>query len=151
MALFSFQVRDGNSGNTEKESLKSSSINSSEKQYQAPYARVSSFEDPCTKSSEYGRAPPRSVHTVTSGAEVIKVQVPDARSSKLEKIPEALDSKPQTKESSKGFRRLLKFGKRNHSSSPGDRGAESDNGSVTGSEADDVAASTSASEGKTAL
>ncbi|TXG72345.1 hypothetical protein EZV62_000924 [Acer yangbiense] len=140
-----YVVTNGNSGNTVKESLKTSSINVSEKQYQAPYARVSSLEDPCTKNSEYGRAPPMTIQTVTTGTDVVKAQVSDSKSLKLEKIPEALD-KPQSKES-KGFRRLLKFGKRNHSSSTGDRGAESDNVSFNGSEADDVVTTTaSASE-----
>ncbi|KAK0608852.1 hypothetical protein LWI29_036980 [Acer saccharum] len=140
-----YVVTNGNSGNTMKESLKTSSINVSEKQYQAPYARVSSLEDPCTKNSEYGRAPPTTIQTVTTGTDVVKAQVSDSKSLKLEKIPEALD-KPQSKES-KGFRRLLKFGKRNHSSSTGDRGAESDNASFNGSEADDVVTTTtSASE-----
>ncbi|KAK3190352.1 hypothetical protein Dsin_029913 [Dipteronia sinensis] len=140
-----YVVTNGNSGNTEKESLKTSSINVSEKQYQAPHARVSSLEDPFTKNFEYGRAPPVTIQTVTTGTDVVKAQVSDSKSLKLEKIPEALD-KPQSKES-KGFRRLLKFGKRNHSSSTGDRGAESDNVSVNGSEADDVVTTTaSASE-----
>ncbi|KAL5851777.1 hypothetical protein ACOSQ3_006895 [Xanthoceras sorbifolium] len=140
-----YEVTNGNSGNTE-ESLKYSSINVSEKQYQAPYARVSSSEHSCTKNSEYGRAAPMSIQTVTTGTDVVKAQVPDSKSLKLEKIPEALD-KPQTKESSKGFRRLLKFGKRNHGSSTGDLSVVSDNVSVNGSEADNVVTTTaSASE-----
>nr|GEV52865.1 hypothetical protein [Tanacetum cinerariifolium] len=75
---------------------------STEKNYQAPYARVSSFEDPSTRNSEYAKAP----------------QV---------KIPEVVE-KPQ----SKGFRRLLKLGKKSHSpSDTSSANATSDNGTFT--------------------
>lgn len=69
---------------------------------------------------------------------MVKARVSDGNNMKLEKIPEALD-KPQTKESSKGFRRLLKFGKKNHSSSTGDRNIDSDSISFINSETDDAA------------
>ncbi|XP_065861845.1 COP1-interacting protein 7 [Euphorbia lathyris] len=128
--------------NAEKELPKLSSIVPSEKPYQAPFARVSSLEDSSTRNSEYGKAPPTSLQTTTGGMETIKARVSDANSFKLEKISEVLD-KPQTKESSKGFRRLLKFGKKNHSS--GERNAESDNVSVTGSEAGDSVANIASS------
>lgn len=127
----------GNSGNSEKELPKFSGIGDSEKPYKAPFARVSSMEDPCTTNSEYGRAPATNIQIVATGTETVKAHVSDSKSLKLEKIPEALD-KPLIKESSKGFRRLLKFGKKNHSSATSDRNSESDNFSVYGSEADDV-------------
>lgn len=92
------------------------------------------MEDPCTRNSEYGRAPT----SIVAGTEMVKARVSDGNNMKLEKIPEALD-KPQTKESSKGFRRLLKFGKKNHSSSTGDRNVDSDNISFISSETDDAA------------
>ncbi|XP_044500034.1 COP1-interacting protein 7-like [Mangifera indica] len=133
----SYEVMTGNSGNSEKESPKFSGINDSEKPYKAPFARVSSMEDPCTTNSEYGRAPATNIQIVATGTETVKAHVSDSKSLKLEKIPEALD-KPLIKESSKGFRRLLKFGKKNHSSATSDRNSESDNFSVYGSEADDV-------------
>ncbi|KAL9410904.1 hypothetical protein AB3S75_044639 [Citrus x aurantiifolia] len=122
------------SDDAEKETPKFPSVSVSEKPYQAPYARVSSLEDPCTRNSEYGRAPT----SIVAGTEMVKARVSDGNNMKLEKIPEASD-KPQTKESSKGFRRLLKFGKKNHSSSTGDRNVDSDNISFISSETDDAA------------
>ncbi|PON94790.1 COP1-interacting protein-like protein [Trema orientale] len=115
---------------------KLSSLDIAEKSYQAPYARVSSFEDPCTENSEYGKAAPVNSEPVATSS--VKVHISDARNLKLEKIPETLE-KPQVKESSKGFRRLLKFGRKNHTSASGERNSESDNVSVNGSEADDTA------------
>lgn len=74
-----------------------------------------------------------------------KAHVFESRNLKLEKIPETLE-KPQVKESSKGFRRLLKFGRKNHSSGAGEYNAESDNISINGSEADDNGIATAASD-----
>ncbi|KAK4539216.1 hypothetical protein RGQ29_031939 [Quercus rubra] len=91
---------------------------------------------PCTGNSEYSKAPPVSSEIMTTGTEIVKALVSDSRNLRLEKIPESLE-KPQVKESSKGIRRLLKFGRKNHSSATGERNTESDNASVTGSEVDD--------------
>ncbi|KAJ6890448.1 COP1-interacting protein 7-like isoform X2 [Populus alba x Populus x berolinensis] len=121
----------------EKELPKLSSTHIAEKSYHAPYARVSSMEDPCTENSEHGKATPTSLQTHSAGAETIKAHVSDLKSLKLEQIPEALE-KPQTKESSKGFRRLLKFGRK--SQTAGERNVELDNVSLNGSEMDDNAA-----------
>ncbi|XP_058001173.1 COP1-interacting protein 7 isoform X2 [Hevea brasiliensis] len=126
------QTTTENAGNVEKELPKHSSVTLAEKPYQAPFVRVSSLEDPCTGNSEYGKAPPTSLQRTTY-AEALKVHVSDPKSLKLEKIPEGLD-KPQMKETSKGFRRLLKFGKKSHTMS--EHNVELDNGSANGSEAD---------------
>ncbi|KAA8527782.1 hypothetical protein F0562_035349 [Nyssa sinensis] len=138
----SFEVK---TGYAEKESPKFSSINTTEKPYQAPYARLSSLEDPCTANSEYCEVPPTSSDVVTIGVETARAHVYNCKNVKLEKIPEALE-KPQVKELSKGFRRILKFGRKNHSSAAGHRSVESDNASVNGSEADDNTANTASSE-----
>lgn len=112
-----------------------------EKQYQAPLARVSSLEDPCTEISEYDKASPASMPVATTDSENVRALVADTKNLKLEKIPEVLD-KPQVKESSKGFRRLLKFGKRNHSSARSEHCSDSNN------EADELVANgASSSEG----
>lgn len=74
---------------------------------QAPYASVSSFEDPSTRNSEYAKAP-RS----NSGLGTEKAYISDFNNFKLEKIPEILQ-KPQPT----GFRRLLKLGKKSHTHS----------------------------------
>ncbi|KAM3756091.1 hypothetical protein ACB098_02G086600 [Castanea mollissima] len=133
--------------NTDKEPPKFSSIGIANKLYQAPLARNSSLEDPCTGNSEYSKAPPVSSEIMTTGTETVKALVSDSRNLRLEKIPESLE-KPQVKESSKGIRRLLKFGRKNHSSATGERNTESDNASVTGSEVDDSGTnSVSTSEG----
>lgn len=75
----------------------------------------------------------------------VKTHVFESRDLKLEKIPEALE-KPQVKESSKGIRRLLKFGRKNHSSAAGEHNLESDSISINSSEADDSAIVTTASD-----
>ncbi|KAF4349331.1 hypothetical protein G4B88_003163 [Cannabis sativa] len=120
-----------------------SSLNIAEKQYQAPYARVSSFEDRTEKSVVISKAAVN-VNPEPVATSSVKAHVLDTRNLKLEKIPETLE-KPQVKESSKGFRRLLKFGRKNNSSSAGERTSESDNISVNGSEVDDTATNTAVS------
>lgn len=135
---------------TETEPSKSSSIGIAEETYKAPYARVSSMEDPSTRNSEYGRAAPTSSETAVIGAETVKARVSDIRNSSLDKIPESIE-KPQVKESPKGFRRLLKFGKKNHSSVTTGRNTESDNVSIDGSEADDIGINGSSNEGNVLL
>lgn len=129
--------------NTGKEPSKSSSNCIAEETYHAPYARVSSMEDPSTRNSEYGKAAPTSLETAAIGADTGKARVSDIRNSTLEKIPETTE-KPHAKESPKGFRRLLKFGKKGHSSAT--RNAESDNVSIDGSEADEVGTNGSSNE-----
>ena len=127
-------------------SLKVPSIKIAEKPYKAPLARNSSLEDPCTEISEYGKAPPTNLEMATTGTDTVKALVSDFKDVKLEKIPE---EKAQVKES-KGFRRLLKFGRKSHGTAAGDQYTESDNGSINGLEADEYAsnaAATSSSEG----
>ncbi|XP_061370798.1 COP1-interacting protein 7-like [Gastrolobium bilobum] len=129
---------------TGKEPSKSSSVCITET-YHAPYARVSSMEDPSTRNSEYGKSAPTSLETAAIGVETVKAHVSDTRNSTLEKIPEAIE-KPQVKESSKGFRRLLKFGKKSHSSATAGGNMESHNVSIDGSEADEVGTNDSSNE-----
>jgi hypothetical protein len=105
------------------------------------------LEDPCTGNSEYGKATPSTSEIVTTGTQTVKALVSDSRNSSLEKIPESLE-KPQGKDSSKGIRRLLKFGRKSHSSATGERNIESDNTSINSSDADDSGANyVSTSEG----
>ncbi|KAF7837452.1 COP1-interacting protein 7 [Senna tora] len=120
-----------------KEPLNSSSVDIDEETYHAPYARVSSMEDPCTGNSEYGKAPPTNIETAPIVSGTVRAHVSDSRNSTLEKIPEIVE-RTQVKESPKGFRRLLKFGRKNHSSAAAGRNTESDNISVDGSEADEI-------------
>ncbi|KAJ6689240.1 hypothetical protein OIU85_005622 [Salix viminalis] len=123
----------------EKESAKLRST-IAEKPYNTPYARVSSLEYPRTGNSEYGKASPSSLQTDSAGTETIKAYVSDLKSLKLEEIPEALEE-PHTKESLKGFRQLLKFGRKSHTA--GKRNAEINHVSLNGSKTDDNAASSS--------
>lgn len=127
-------------------SPKFSNVTITEKSYQAPYARVSSFEDPCTGNSEYCKAPSTNLESAATSTMAVKAHVSNYRDLKLEKIPEATE-KSQVKESSKGFKRLLKFGRKSNSSTGSERNADSDNVSTNGSEADDGKNAAAQSEG----
>ncbi|XP_050371936.1 COP1-interacting protein 7 [Argentina anserina] len=126
------QFNEAPEDNTEKETPKFFSNTTVDKPYQAPYVGQSSLEDPCTVNSAYGKALSTSSETMATGTAIVKPYVSESSYLKLEKIPETVE-KPQVKESSKGFRRLLKFGRKNHGSSSG----EPDNAGMNGSEADD--------------
>ncbi|OWM70473.1 hypothetical protein CDL15_Pgr011949 [Punica granatum] len=118
----------------EEASSKVSSVSHVEKPYQAPYARVSSLEDPCTIGSEYAKALPTACSDLrATGAQSFKAQVAVTSKTEIEKITDPAD-KP-SKESAKGFKRLLKFGKKNNTSSERD----SDTASIGGSDIDDNA------------
>ncbi|KAI4318050.1 hypothetical protein L6164_025859 [Bauhinia variegata] len=130
--------------NIENVPSKSANTGVDEEAYRPPYARVSSLEDPCMENSDYGKAPPTSLENADNGVETVRAPVSDYRNSTLEKIPEAFE-KPQVKES-KGFRRLLKFGRKNHSSATGGRNVELDNVSIDGSEADEIGTNNSSNE-----
>ncbi|XP_043692116.1 COP1-interacting protein 7-like isoform X2 [Telopea speciosissima] len=115
---------------------KVSSISVSNKPYQAPFARNSSLEDPCTTNLEFSKAPATSSDMEATSAETTKAHVFNFTAvNSSGKNPEALE-KPRGKESA-GFRRLLKFGKKSHSSTAAERNVESDKLSVEGSVADD--------------
>ncbi|XP_045809122.1 COP1-interacting protein 7-like isoform X2 [Trifolium pratense] len=113
--------------NTKNEPSNSSSTFVAEETYRAPYSRGSSLEDRRTQNSEHGKAPPTSLDTAF-GTETFRAHVSDTRNSTLEKIPE-VNENPQAKESPKGLRRLLKFGKKNHNSDTGSN-MESDNARI---------------------
>ncbi|XP_029125411.1 COP1-interacting protein 7 isoform X2 [Cajanus cajan] len=130
---------------TEKEPSKSSSIHITEETYHTTHARVSSLEDRCTRNSEYSKAPPTSLDSASIGMETFKSRVSESRNSTLEKIPEVIE-KPQVKESSKGLKRLLKFGRKSHDSPTGGCNMESDNASIDGSEANDIGTNGSSNE-----
>ncbi|CAI0558918.1 unnamed protein product [Linum tenue] len=128
-----------------KESSRVSNSSVDEKPYQAPFARNSSLEDPCTRNSEYGKAPPTVLlqpPTTTTSTETLRARVSDPMNLKLEKIPEVVD-KSEVKESPKGFRRLLKFARKSHAATS-DRNSEVDNMSIKSFEADDGVANAAA-------
>ncbi|CAK8570690.1 unnamed protein product [Lathyrus sativus] len=131
--------------NTEKESSKSSSTSTrvAEETYQAAYSRGSLLESR-TQNSEHGKAPPGSLETASIGMETFRAHASEARNSTLAKIPE-VNENPQVKESPKGFRRLLKFGRKNHNSANG-RNMESNHVNIDGSEANEIGANGSSSE-----
>lgn len=117
----------------------------SEQPYRAPYARVSSLEDPSTHPTEYGKAPLASSGMPPRAVETLKAHVLDAKALKMEKN-QVSSEKTFVKESSKGLRRLLKFGKKNHSSSV-DRSVDSECTSADGTEHDIARKTTSTGEG----
>lgn len=123
-----FDGNFGTEGNIEEDSRKVEIVDKLTESYQAPYARVSSFEDPSTRNSEYAKAP--QTNFGSGGSE--KAYISDFNNLKLEKIPEVVE-KPQVKEV-KGFRRLLKLGKKNHgpSESASGNGSQSHNVASSG-------------------
>eukprot|EP00268_Persea_americana_P010909 TRINITY_DN1447_c0_g1_i13.p1 TRINITY_DN1447_c0_g1~~TRINITY_DN1447_c0_g1_i13.p1 ORF type:complete len:1329 (-),score=349.20 TRINITY_DN1447_c0_g1_i13:743-4729(-) len=138
---FQFDVHPGlkemTTGHASDELPMSPSISVKEKPYQAPFARASSLEDPCTSNLEYGNAPPVSseMETIT---ETGKVHISDSTDlNSAEVIPGSLE-KPRGKES-KGFRRLLKFGRKSHSSAAGEHNVDSDKFGVDGPAIEDNA------------
>ncbi|XP_077250756.1 COP1-interacting protein 7-like isoform X2 [Tasmannia lanceolata] len=129
-------------GNNE---LQKFSINSaSEKPYRAPYARLSSLEDPCTSNLEYSKAQPVSYEMAT-GTETVRIHVSDFYDpNSREQFPETLENS-RGKESSKGFKRLLKFARKNHSSAAGEHSVDLDKVSIDSSAVDDHTARTASS------
>ncbi|KAJ8547220.1 hypothetical protein K7X08_010806 [Anisodus acutangulus] len=106
--------------------------------YRAPYARVSSIEDPCTRNLEFVKAPPSSSDTGSTVKEIAKAHAPDIHTVRVDNNPEAAE-KTRAKESPKGFKRLLRFAKKNHTSS----GAESNGASMNSIKQDDSATNAS--------
>ncbi|KAI3997874.1 hypothetical protein MKX01_040377 [Papaver californicum] len=119
---------------------KFSTLSVAKKPYQAPYARVSSLEDPCTTNVQYTKAPPRSSEAIDSN-ETVKAQVSDFTApTSVEQIVESSDNH-QGKESSKGFKRFLKLGRKNRSSSSDQHNVELDRLSTDSTLADDCVVS----------
>ncbi|KAK1289579.1 hypothetical protein QJS10_CPB18g02024 [Acorus calamus] len=110
-----------------KEELKLLSTNVSEKPYQAPYARVSSVEESHSSNTQYNEGQQTTYVASVDTTETIKVRVSFSPEPELiaEASPEASD-KHKSKDSSKGFRRLLKFGKKSHNSVNGEYGIDSE-------------------------
>ncbi|KAB2092649.1 hypothetical protein ES319_A02G044500v1 [Gossypium barbadense] len=131
-----YEVQKVNVSNTEKEPSKLTSSSVTEKPYQAPLARVSSSEDSCSEVSDHAIAPPTRLQAAAKESESVRARVVDSKNLKLEKIPEVPD-KHQVKESPKGIRRLLKFGRKNHSSATSEHRIESDSVGVNDSPADE--------------
>ncbi|KAK4421781.1 COP1-interacting protein 7 [Sesamum alatum] len=116
---------------SEKDPPNVANISTTEKPYQAPYARVSSLEDPCTHQSEYGKAPVASSEVLSRAEETVKTRVPDVKALKVE-TKKVTPGKTLVKEPSKGLRRLLKFGKKNHTTSSVDQSVDSECSGGTG-------------------
>ncbi|XP_019181523.1 PREDICTED: uncharacterized protein LOC109176520 isoform X2 [Ipomoea nil] len=125
-----------------EETPKFANIDLSGKPYQAPYACNSSVEEPCTRNSEYSKAPP-AVSDLAS-AEPTKAHANDAKTVRVYNSRDA-SAKTQVKEQPRGFRRLWKFCKKNQSLIASDKTLESDSKSVNGLKQDDHATSTTSS------
>lgn len=122
----------------EKDPPNFTSTTATELPYRAPYARVSSLEDPSTHRTEYGKAPLVSPGLPPRAEETLKALVPDVKAIKVDKN-QVNAEKTSVKESSKGLRRLLKFGKKNNSSSSVDQSVDSECTSGDGIDHDDNA------------
>ncbi|KAL4272657.1 hypothetical protein GQ457_13G026070 [Hibiscus cannabinus] len=133
-----YEVQKVNVSNTKKESSNFTSSNVIRKPYQAPLVRVSSSEASQSEVPENSRAPPTRLQAAATKSGSVRARMADSRNLKLEKILDVSD-KPQVKESSKGIRRLLKFGRKNHSSATSKPCIDSDGVGVNGSLADELA------------
>ncbi|KAH6834648.1 hypothetical protein C2S53_009185 [Perilla frutescens var. hirtella] len=129
------------SSHAEKDPPNFASTTASEQPYMAPYARISSLEDPSTHRTEYVKAPLVSPGLAPRAEETLKALVPDVKAIKVDKN-QVSSEKTSVKEPSKGLRRLLMFGKKNHSSSSVDRSVDSECTSGDGIEHDDNARKT---------
>lgn len=108
----------------------------SEQLYRAPHARVSSMEDPSTRQTEYGKAQLASSGMLSIAEGAVKAHVPNVKAPEMGKKQIA----PEKKESSKGLRRLLKFGgKKNHTSSSVDQSVDSESTSELSNSASKMA------------
>nr|GMD59767.1 COP1-interacting protein 7 [Ipomoea batatas] len=125
-----------------EETPKFANIDLSGKPYQPPYAHNSSIEEPCTRNSEYSKAPP-AVSDLAS-AEPTKAHANDAKTVRVYNSRDA-SAKTQLKEQPRGLRRLWKCGKKNQSLIASDKILESDSKSVNGLQQDDHATSTTSS------
>ncbi|XAR48953.1 hypothetical protein NMG60_11031948 [Bertholletia excelsa] len=124
----------------EKESPRASNEHRAEKSCKAPYACISSLEDPCTKNLAYSKAPSSSSDTVAAARGTAKVQLSSFKNLRLEGIPESVE-KPEVKDSPKGLRRFLKFGKKKQSLSE-----QNNAGSIDLDEDDNATKAASSSE-----
>ncbi|KAL0349040.1 UNVERIFIED_CONTAM: COP1-interacting protein 7 [Sesamum angustifolium] len=111
-------------------------ITVAEKPYRDVSTHNSSVEDPCTDQASCGKAPQVSSEMVAR-VEIVKSHASDIKT--LNKNP--VVEKTLSKEPSKGLRRLLKFGKKNHSSYV-DQSFDSECTSIDGTEHDDNARNT---------
>lgn len=109
---------------SEKDVQNFAKITTAGKPCQAPYAGVSFLEDPCTRQSEYSKAPPASSELLSRAEEIGKTHLPGVKAPKVDKDQVNLE-KTSVKQSSKGLRCLLKFGKKNHTSSSVDQSVDS--------------------------
>ncbi|XP_006650936.1 COP1-interacting protein 7-like [Oryza brachyantha] len=125
--------RDDDQGNSyevmtehRKDETKELPLADVEKPYQAPFARVTSLEN----DSSITHALPVQESETFVRAESIRARVPDpVYTVSMEETHEA-NEKPRNKES-KGFRKLLKFGRKSHTSGAMDSDASID-GAITG-------------------
>lgn len=96
-----------------------------EKPYQAPFARVTSLENAPANRPAYPHPLPVQESETLVRAESIRARVPDpVYTVSVEETREA-NEKPRCKES-KGFRKLLKFGRKSHTSALADGTMDSD-------------------------
>nr|XP_009401935.1 PREDICTED: uncharacterized protein LOC103985817 isoform X2 [Musa acuminata subsp. malaccensis] len=113
------------------EPQKFSNLTVAEKSYQAPYARVTSLEDPAAPNLGYVGVPASESEMAAEHAEngSITVHVSGFKNSSLTDLTHETHEKPRSKES-KGFRKLLKFGRKSHGSASGEGNLDTDASSV---------------------
>ncbi|THU54876.1 hypothetical protein C4D60_Mb11t00670 [Musa balbisiana] len=99
---------------------KFSNSTTAEKPYQAPFARATSLKDPViTKSGSDGDLPASESEIVAMPAESKMNHVSGFENPSLGNQTHETHEKPRSKET-KGFRKLLKFGRKSHSSASGE-------------------------------
>ncbi|KAL9140290.1 hypothetical protein ABFS82_14G026800 [Erythranthe guttata] len=98
----------------------------SQVQKQSDYNEVTaacSEKDHCTRQSEYSKAPLAKPELLSRAEETAKTQLHGVKAPKMDRN-QATSKKTSVKESPKGFRRLLKFGRKNRSSSSVDKNVD---------------------------
>ncbi|PIN00795.1 hypothetical protein CDL12_26701 [Handroanthus impetiginosus] len=117
-----------------------------EEPYQDPSGLVS-MENPCAGQLACGKTLKVKSELISRVEETVKAHFPEEKAPKMDKNLVTTE-KTLTKEPSKGLRRLLKFGKKNHTSLSVDQSFDSECTGTDGAEHDDNARNTaSTSEG----
>lgn len=99
-----------------KDELEKPALAPIEKPYEAPFARVTSLEDASSNTPAYNHHPlPVQEPETLARAASVRARIPEPTYAVSAEETHEENDKPRSKEP-KGFRKLLKFGKKSHTS-----------------------------------